>query len=285
MQSNSVTPHHNRLFFEYHLGPAVFLAKQKVLAQLAEDLLNGLNPTLSFKQKTVVFCGIHNNYHVNYYRRGYKIGIQTEQFFNHEGQKLWRYETFLPKVMRHLKRFDTIIDINSSNRPAYCHLPRQLQDKIIFGPHIFPVAPPEFSPAQTNSLAFVGDTTGRRSEILDRLAGKGEAEVIKEQLYGQDLIKKLGQYSGLLNIHYDRGVYTESPRLLTALNAGKPVVSEPLSREFIAGEHYIPLGEDITSTKLEAVYENFRSYVSEALSFQQILLQLELALLNSAKPT
>lgn len=270
-------------FFEHRKGPLVFIAKQKVLAYLAEDLLTGLDPQLTINQRVLVFCGIHNGYHAHHWRRGYKLGIQTEQFLNQEGEQLWRYESFLPKVMKHLERFDQIIDINSSNKPVYDRLPSHIRQKIRFGPHIFPANAPAAKAASRSLAAFVGDGSGRRTPILASLEAKQRAELIKSELYGQPLLDELSPYAAILNIHYDRGSYTEAPRLLLALNAGKAVVSEPLSDDFIEGVHYLSLDHPLDSDQLAKVHQNFSTHVCSRFSFQQQLVTLGLASLPKAK--
>ena len=268
---------HLSKIFERKFKNTIFLSKHKVLDQLAEDLICGLDEKISFNRKIVVCCGIHNSYHLNQFRRGYKLGIQTEQFLNQEGQELWRYDSFLPKVLKHLERFDKIIDINASNKPVYDRLPDHIKHKVTFGPHIFPAHPPPATTSTRPQAAFVGDSSGRRTSILATLESKQQAELIKSELYGKPLLKELSPYAAILNIHYDRGSYTEAPRLLLALKAGKAVISEPLSDEFTEGVHYLGLDKSPDQADLAATFRHFSAYVCNHFSFQDQLIALGLA--------
>lgn len=68
------------------------------------------------------------------------------------------------------------------------------------------------------------------------------------------------------------GAYTEYPRLLSALLAGKPVLSEQLTQELIPGTHYMLLG-DQGQVDQEVVFERFSSLFCGEYSFENYLLQ------------
>ena len=97
-----------------------------------------------------------------------------------------------------------------------------------------------------------------------------KVKILPTGTYGADLILELDKAAAVVNVHFEHGVYTEVPRLLSAYLAGKPVISEELDSPFIEGQHYLTFqGYDPES--FEDVYNSFSSLVTSELSFGRFL--------------
>ena len=80
-------------------------------------------------------------------------------------------------------------------------------------------------------------------------------DILSQNCYLEPLYKEINVSSGVLNLHFEEGIYSEIPRLLSAYICGKVLYSEPLAAPFISGQHYIPLGSKVTFNT-EEIYTN-----------------------------
>lgn len=245
-----------------------------MLDHLAWEVLRGLPADLqTCHERVLVFCGVHKGFGLDWLRRGYKIAVQTEQMFDQNGKPLWGQSRKRARRLSFAARAaDLVLDLSPANRPFYeAHCPKALAaGKICFGPYLFPSRPLAFDPNGDDSVAFFGSVgDGRRAGVIERIDGF-RVRMLESGTFFDDLYRQVGACSAVLNVHFEDGVYTEAPRLLTSLYCGKPLVSEPLGRPFVSGEHYIPI-EAYGTVDNRAVFERLSRFVSDNLSFERFL--------------
>lgn len=265
-----------RKVFERRVGNIVFLSRHPLHQQIAEDIVAGLAPGFSPSRRFIVYCGAHHRFRWHVLRPGIKIGLQTEQFFDDEGQQLWGYnKSTLERTFALLKHVHVMLDLNETNKPAYAQVVGKDREKLLFGPYIFPDVPPPATPYEDERSIFFGAMgVGRRETIVPRLEAAGICDVVKTTTFGEALFQRVRRYRAVLNIHYMEGIYTEYPRLLSALLQGKPVVSEPLASNLTEGVHYVGL-QSVESADYVAVYDAFAKHVCERYSFQKFVERLD----------
>jgi hypothetical protein len=198
----------------------------------------------------------------------FKIGIQTEQYLDRNGQPMWR----IPKERfrhRHVTFYDVLLDFSADNAPAYDFLPEAARQKIVFGPHVFPEAPitPDFQPT---APVFFGALNDRRRALLADLQSRQEIEVAPHGTFGPPLDALIAKQGAVLNLHFREGTYSEYPRFLKAYQRGKPVVSEGLAPPLQPDLHYFNLGTAPTAKKTEKIFKNLASFAAQH-SFQAFL--------------
>ena len=203
-----------------------------------------------------IYVGVHKFRH-HVLPKGLNIGVQTEQFFDENGKKLWRHTSWI-KVLRQVIQYDITLDLSPANRPAYRFLPKFLRDRIVFGPKIFPDDDIEFVASKNDELVFFGGLSARRSQIIQKLSSRYKILTIKNGTFGDELFSSTKDSFGVLNLHHDTGIYTEIPRLLTAYLNGKPVYSEELGRPLVEGRHYLPIDSELNETKAKEVFQQFK---------------------------
>lgn len=113
-----------------------------------------------------------------------------------------------------------------------------------------------FKGVSIEKYIFYGSINTRRAELLKRLPTEYIAQ-LPLNTYGPDLDEAIANHLAVLNIHFDDGVYTEYPRLLSAYLNGKPLASETLDPSLVSGKHYLPLDDILNIERLREVYENF----------------------------
>jgi hypothetical protein len=124
--------------------------------------------------------------------------------------------------------------------------------------------------ATGSPMLFVGDLNERRQELLARLERNGLAIArVPPNTFRRPLRTALSRASSVLNLHFAPGRYTEAPRILKAVLAGKPVISEDLADPFVRGQHYLPLDQ---ATAAEAVLKACYDRMVSLLSAQYSLL-------------
>lgn len=256
-------------------GPLVLVARHPALVDLAAALVRGLEmpgaPPVRWREAVgpiTVHVGVRDLFNVIPPRRGLRIGIQTEQFFDHEGRALWGQESRL-RLLKYAALYDHIIELSAANASHYAALPAWARRKIHVGPWIFPRAPVSHV-AETDSRAvFFGTLNARRRDILAAL--NPAPHVIASPTFGDALDDVVRAHRAVLNIHYQAGVYAEFPRLLLAYLAGKPVMSEPLGPPMVPGRDYVPLGETITQEAASAAFAGFSQNVAGRFRFVAFL--------------
>lgn len=256
--------------FYQRRGNIQILSRHKILDDIATDLLAGLSVEFNPARRITIFCGIHKFFGPDVFRRGYKIGIQTEHFYDEGGKFIARRSWEIPQVLRFVRRCRAILDLNPANWPMYENLPAREKSKITFGPHIFPPVPPKFCPSIDDRAVFFGTSSGRRSRILESLDPQ-RFQRLKSSKFGAGLIAELSKFGAVLNIHHDEGIYTEAPRILIALKAGKPLVSEALSSEWKPGIHYLLPADFAPDANLEEVFDAMSDQCTRLYSFQRYL--------------
>ncbi|KTG17387.1 MULTISPECIES: hypothetical protein [unclassified Guyparkeria] len=245
-----------------------------MLDHLAWEIIRGLPEQFSPRhERVVVFCGTHKGFGLNWLRRGYKIALQTEQMYDQTGKPLWGQSKKRARRLAFAARAaDLVLDLSASNRRFYEeHCPRALAEgKVRFGPYLFPSHPLPFDPDGDQSVAFFGSVgEGRRSGVIERIDAF-PVRMLESGTFFDDLYRQVRACAAVLNVHFEDGVYTEAPRLLTSLYSGKPLVSEPLAAPFVAGEHYIPI-EAYGTVDNRAIFERLSRFVSDNLSFERFL--------------
>ncbi|MGA0827657.1 MAG: hypothetical protein ACO3PW_09925 [Gemmobacter sp.] len=190
-----------------------------------------------------------------------RIALQTEQLADAQGRPLWaaRLGRELGGV---LGRCDALIDLSPFNANAYARLPPADRARVLFGPYIFPDRIPDFVPGTGPELVFFGALNPRRAAALARISARRPVRVLPPGTFGPALMAALAPAAGILNLHFAEGEYTEAPRLLTALMAGKPVYSEPLAPPLVPGRHYLGPEADADAATRAAVFAAFRDEVA-----------------------
>lgn len=242
-----------------------FYAAHEVLRDMAKDLSSCITRPVS--QPVDVYVGVHDIAEPLKTGR-FRIGIQTEQFFDTNHKKMW----YVPRE-RFIRRFatfyDLLLDLSHDNAPVYDTLPEALRAKVRFGPNIFPEAPvaPDF---KATPPLFFGSINERRSSALRRLQMYRPVGVAPRWTFGPDLDAQIAAHGSVLNLHFVDGHYTEYPRLLKAYLRGKPLLSEPLADPLQAGKHYFDLKAVPTQSSTAAVFKNLASFAATH-SFQRFL--------------
>lgn len=244
-------------------------SRHPVLDQVAEDIARGVDPEQLPDMDINVYVGIHKRYGRAMWRPGFKIGIQTEHYFDAEGRKLWRCGKRW-RLLKDLLIYDRILDLSPANKVNYTWLPKFLLKRIVFGPFIFPSNPIDFFPASNSRLAFFGCINERRRDILTSLPADS-IHILPDESFGSILSETIRQYNAVLNIHYNDGKFSEFPRLLFAYLEGKVVVSEELGAELKAGIHYVKLNEYDRCQDLQPIFCAFRDEFAARYRFTDFL--------------
>lgn len=231
-------------------GALRFVARHPILSDLAAIFASyDLGEVAG--RKASVYVGVHS-FTKRILPPGFRIGIQTEQFFDADGRSLWGVQS-RARILRQAWQYDALLDLSPLYRPAYAFLPGFLQRRLRFGPYVYPSHVPAFQPGDAGApLLFFGAVNPRRQKALDAL-GKA-VRVLPYGVYGDALTAEIAAAKGVLNLHFSEGVYTEYPRLLSALMHGKALWSEPLAPPLIAGRHYLRL-EDAEQADGRAAYD------------------------------
>jgi hypothetical protein len=228
-------------------GTVVFLAKHPALQDFASLLSSGLGETFLDRSAVWGLCvvvGLHEFDRQRFAEQGLRVGIQTEQYFDVNGRKLWGCPSIL-FLLRQVLKYDFILDLSHANRKAYKLIPGFLRKKVIFGPYGFPDRPVDYlHHGSCKPPLFVGAESGRRNTILERISECGTKGIDAiTGIYGDRLRERIRKSCGVINIHFSEGVYTELPRFLICYREGKLMYSERLAPPFIDGKHYVLLDE------------------------------------------
>jgi hypothetical protein len=242
-----------------------FYATHEVLRDVARDLSRTITRPPS--RPVDVYVGVHNISEPVKTGR-FRIGIQTEQFFDAHGKRMWRVprERF---IRRYALFYDRLLDLSASNMRLYDELPPELRSKVSFGPHIFPDTPvvPDFKPTPP---LFFGSINTRRNGVLRKLLMHRPIGIAPRWTFGADLDRLIAAHGSVLNLHFVEGFYSEYPRLLKAYLRGKPLLSEPLPAPLQAGKHYLDLKADPTKAATAALFKSLGTFAT-AHSFQRFL--------------
>ena len=249
------------------VGDVRFYAKHKILRELLLLILqqSEIPSNLSIN----VFVGIHQWIDDFLPRNVLNIGIQTEQFFDANGQKLWG--TIRQSHLRLMcLKFDVILDFTEFNSPAYQNFNKYC--KVVFGPYIFPNDKVLPSNKKTTDICFVGAINERRERIISALSSEYSIKVIQNE-FGDQLNQRVCECAGILNIHFQDGVYTEWPRILLAYLNGIIFISEDLGHPLVEGRHYLSIHSDLSRFSVSEAHENIWNDLAVRYSFSGFLSQ------------
>jgi hypothetical protein len=252
-------------FLVTQIGDVRFYAKHQVLRELI--LLISQNAELLVHRRINVFMGIHHWTTDSMPNNALNIGIQTEQFFDENGLKLWGSipDSYLKAACL---KFDVILDFSELNKSAYQNFDQY--NRVVFGPYIFPKKKISPSNIKASEICFVGALNDRREKIIFSLSNKYPIKLIVNE-FGKQLNQSVSQSAAILNIHFQNGVYAEWPRILLAYINGKVVVSEDLGRPLIVGKHYCALDFDLNNVDFAEIHENIWQDFADNYSFADFL--------------
>ena len=220
----------------------------------------------------MVVTGIHrsNPLLLKFFSR-FKVGIQTEQLYDFQENKLWGHDVSKEIILKNLKYYDVILDLSPSNKLFYLENNIPLRD-IIFGPYIFPEIIPNYSPVPNGQPLFVGSLScKKRVAKLDFLAKKiPKMKILGEKSYGKKLESEIIKSSSLVNVNMGNNNYAPYPRILKSIIYGKPVISETLPPPFIKNVHYIGI-DKINLRKFEYSYLNMSKLLCSKYNFNKFL--------------
>lgn len=271
----SSTMRFSQNFYLSQRGSLRFICHHSVLNQVAQDIMAGLPQDFRTESRRVnVICGAHHPMTLEWMVPGRKLAIQTEQFFDANGDPLWSYanKAYIELARIAAEKSDIVLDLSACNEALYdeLKLSSETRSKILFGPHIFPSEPVAFNTGRNDDYVFYGDSGGERRPDVLQVPRDFGIEVVPNGVYGEKLSKVVSVAKGVVNIHYQTGVYTEAPRLLSAYLHGKAVISEELSAPFVKNVHYGLLGRT-EPDKPRELFENFSRLVTAQFSFAKLI--------------
>jgi hypothetical protein len=236
-------------------GGLRFVARHPILSEIADQLASfDLGDLVA--RHAAIYVGAHS-FTKRLLPPGFKIGLQTEHFYDQTGAKLWGLPS-RAAILRWALQYDILLDVSPLNAPAYEFLPGSLRRKIKFGPHLFPDTLPAYA-GSSGDLIFFGAMNDRRRAEIAKLGQLQSLQVLPYGTHGQALQAQITRAGGIVNLHFSAGVYSEYPRLLTAALAGKAVWSDPLAQPLICGQHYFALTDRPSLAEQSAVYDRFCS--------------------------
>jgi len=257
--------------------PFVFFSRHPILHEMVKDICAGLHGEEFKKRRLVfVFCGAHKKFALASVLWGTKLFIQTEQLCTEDGDALWgsKKTNVVKNIKENIRQSDVFLDINFNNQPFYksIDINRLDKSKVYFGPYIFPRQIVDYKKEANNSVCFFGSLNNRRKKLTEEFCAKSglHVEIVPEKTYGANLKKIVSESAAVLNIHYENGVYTESPRLLTVYLHGKVLISEKIGKPFQENVHYIGL-EARNGIEYPQVFENFTQLVTQKFSFSEFI--------------
>jgi hypothetical protein len=247
-----------------------FVTPARVLTDFARDLADTVTGPLGHAVE--VHVGLHRPEDLARERAtlpptqppALRIGLQTEHILDTDGMPLWQ-SWHIGTIQAQVERYDVVLDLSPSNHEVYDALPPDLRARVQFGPHIFPAAIPPFAPVPGGPVMFFGGVNPRRQRRFAKLHGLGiPVTVLPHATFGAALRAELAKAASVLNIHFAPARYTEAPRILKAVLAGKPVISEDLALPFIEGTHYLSLaGAKASDAELQTSYEALASLCAQ----------------------
>lgn len=255
----------------------VFVTGRELLDDMAQDLARTI--TAPLPRSVEIHVGMHLPRRLKPFvppgKRDLLVGMQTEQLLDESGRELWNHR-YRDKVLRLVERYDHLIDFSQTNAPIYQDLPADLRARVLIGPYIFPPKAPDLTMPPGAPLIFIGASNPRRDKALDWMERLGAAiRRVPMGTYGAALAAEVAAAAGIVNIHFDKGTYTEYPRLLKALLAGKPYVSEALAPPLVPEVHYTTLDNCLAGPdQLAMTYAKMVQLLCGTYSLQGLLDQL-----------
>lgn len=230
-------------------GRIRFLSTHPTLDRVARTLAQSAARSAMHFPETDIWIGSHRSKCVPRTPGRRLIILQTEQILDADGRQIWQ-KMSRRRILRQALGADLYVEWNLVNRPFYGPMPRLMPNRFLFGPYVFPDAPPERVPGQ--GCVFVGSLNARRREVLAAHPG---IRIPPADATLPQIDQAISEAAALCNTHSLPGAYTEVPRVLMAVLAGKPLVSEALSAPF-EPPAYLPLGTPLDSAAtLDASFE------------------------------
>ena len=262
--------------FRHH--DITFVTPARVLSDFARDLADTLPAPQTAPQTTPpnlaveVHVGIHRPEKLASERATLppatgptlRIGIQTEHILDADGMQLWQ-SWHIGTIQAQVAEYDVVLDLSHANAEVYDTLTPELRARVHLGPHIFPANPPPMAPVPGGPILFFGGVNPRRQRRFAKLERNGVAvTVLPHATFGDALRQELAKASAVLNIHFAPARYTEAPRILKAILAGKPLISEDLALQFLEGTQYLTLADaGASDARLKTSYEALASLCAQ----------------------
>ncbi len=254
--------------FRHH--DVTFLSPARVLTDFAHDLADTLPAPLGHPVEVSV--GLHRPADLARARATLppgpdpvlRLGLQTEHILDADGMPLWQ-SWHISTVQAEVGAYDAVLDLSPANAEVYEALSPDLRARVRLGPHIFPGHPPPMDPAPEGPILFFGGMNPRRTRRLAKLQRNGiNVAALPHATFGAALREQIAQASAVLNIHFAPARYTEAPRILKAILAGKPLISEDLALPFLEGTHYLTLADAAArDARLKTSYEALASLCAQ----------------------
>ena len=263
-----------KVISEFHGRNCEFIADHPILKTFSLDLLYSFK-NLELAKPITFYVGAHRAFSGYWGKKNIRIAIQTEQFCDATGQRLWWSDNteLIQNIKNALKNCDVFWDLSQHNMPFYQKnkLDVIMKKKGIFGPYVFQKKQKEMRTFNKKHIIFYGTLNNRRRGLIKNF--QGPKVKIAQRIYGAKLNRIIDRSAGVLNLHFAHGVYTEVPRILSAYNRCRVLVSETLASPFISSEHYISTN-NYEQDKAEKTFKNFSSLVSDKYNFEVLLKEI-----------
>jgi hypothetical protein len=255
----------------FHGNNCEFIADHPILKTFSLDLLYSFK-NLQLSKPITFYVGAHRSFSGYWSKQNIRIAIQTEQFSDEKGQHLWWSDNaeLIHNIKNSLKNCDVFWDLSKHNMPFYQanNLEKMVNKKGVFGPYVFQKNEKKMKPLTHKHIIFCGTLNDRRKELIKNFDGP-KVKII-QRVYGAKLNKLIDQSAGVLNLHFADGIYTELPRVLSAYNRRRILVSEILAAPFLPSEHYI-CTDSYALQKADEVFQRFSTLVSDEYNFEVLL--------------
>ena len=263
-----------KIISHFHGQNCEFLADHPILKTVSLDLLESFKD-IHFPKAITFYVGAHRSFSGYWSKKNIRIAIQTEQFYDSSGRKLWSFDNgeVLQNIKISLKNCDVFWDLSKDNARFYeeNELDTVIGGKGVFGPYVFKKNYEKMRKIVNPHLVFYGTPNDRRNELIKEFKSP-KVQVLK-RIYGDRLNKMIDQSAGVLNLHFEEGTYTELPRVLSAYNRRRVLVSETLAAPFVSLEHYLPL-DGIGLSNADKIFNNFSALVADEYNFEILLKEI-----------
>ena len=251
-----------------------FISDHPILKTLSLDLLYSFE-NIKLSKPMTFYVGAHREFSGYWAKKNIRVAIQTEQFCDATGQNLWWSDNaeLIQNIKNAIKNCDVFWDLSNHNMPFYRanNLDVMIKKKGIFGPYVFHKNQKEMKALIREHIIFCGTLNDRRKELIKNFIGPKVK--IAQRVYGKKLNRMIDQSAGVLNLHFADGVYTELPRVLSAYNRRRVLVSEMLASPFISSQHYIN-ANSYEPQNAKEIFANFSTLVSDKYSFEILLKEI-----------
>ncbi|MGV8953956.1 MAG: hypothetical protein ACOH2M_22855, partial [Cypionkella sp.] len=165
-------------------GRLRFVARHPILSEIADQLASFDLGDLAARPASI-YVGVHS-FTKRVLPSGFKIGIQTEHFYDQTGATLWGLPS-RAAILRRAMQYDVLLDLSPLNAPAYAFLPA--------------------FQAGDGDLVFFGAMNEHRSEAIARLSQSQPVRVLTYGTHGAALLAEIAAARGVVNLHFGAGIY------------------------------------------------------------------------------